>query len=199
MGEKPMPSTSRGPSRLTRATLAALVLVAVAALAGCDPPIVPQNRPRPPVGVQNGALPATELAVVNGCQVHRSVYNALLGLLMHSAHDQVQLRPGSCYRDLAGQVGARQRACDQGNCATAATPGYSNHGWGKAVDFVTDDGRLLTFDSPSYTWLRNNGWQKGWNHPDWAEPNGSTPEPWHWEWVGDGGSLYPGTTIGPQT
>src|SRR5207245_973576 len=28
----------------------------------------------------------------------------------------------------------------------------------------------------------------GWNHPAWARPGGSAcPEPWHWEWVGDGG------------
>ena len=30
----------------------------------------------------------------------------------------------------------------------------------------------------------------GWNHPAFAEPGGSAcPEPWHWEWVGDGGNL----------
>ena len=31
----------------------------------------------------------------------------------------------------------------------------------------------------------------GWNHPAFAEPGGSScPEPWHWEWVGDGGDLH---------
>ena len=31
----------------------------------------------------------------------------------------------------------------------------------------------------------------GWNHPAFAEPGGSScPEPWHWEWVGDGGTLH---------
>ena len=35
----------------------------------------------------------------------------------------------------------------------------------------------------------------GWNHPAFAEPGGSTcPEPWHWEWVGDGGNL--GASVG---
>ena len=23
-----------------------------------------------------------------------------------------------------------------------------------------------------------------WFHPDWAEPSGSLPEPWHWEYAG---------------
>jgi hypothetical protein len=195
-----MRSTPGGSTGRVRLPLAAAATAALAlALAACTPPVMPRNRPRPPVGVDNGALPAEALAVVNGCAVHQSARNALLELLGRAAGDGIALAPRSCYRDLAGQVAARERACAQGNCATAATPGQSNHGWGKAVDFMTTGGQSLTFDSPAYRWLKNYGWRSGWNHPDWAEPDGSTPEPWHWEWVGDGGVLYPDRPIGPQS
>src|SRR5262249_36985424 len=49
----------------------------------------------------------------------------------------------------------------------------------------------LTFGSWGYAFLKANGAALGWNHPGWAEPGGSTcPEPWHWEWVGDGGNQH---------
>ena len=54
---------------------------------------------------------------------------------------------------------------------------------------MTDAGRSLTFASPGYAFLKSAAAAVGWNHPALAEPGGSTcPEPWHWEWVGDGGS-----------
>ena len=30
-------------------------------------------------------------------------------------------------------------------------------------------------------WLQANAWRWGWVPPAWAEPGGSSPEPWHWE------------------
>jgi hypothetical protein len=29
--------------------------------------------------------------------------------------------------------------------------------------------------------MKANAGTFGWVHPDWAEPSGSKPEPWHWE------------------
>ena len=63
----------------------------------------------------------------------------------------------------------------------AAVPGTSNHGWGVAVDFACGADR---FGSPGYQWLKAHGPTYGWTHPDWAEPGGSRPEPWHWEYTG---------------
>jgi hypothetical protein len=63
----------------------------------------------------------------------------------------------------------------------AATPGRSQHGWGMAVDLCGGVERANTFES---LWMQNNAPQFGFIHPDWAEPGGSRPEPWHWEFRG---------------
>ncbi|MFD6092807.1 M15 family metallopeptidase [Oerskovia sp. NPDC060338] len=63
----------------------------------------------------------------------------------------------------------------------AATPGTSNHGWGLAVDL---GGGINSFSSPEYRWMKANAARFGFVHPAWAEPGGSLPEPWHWEFVG---------------
>src|SRR5439155_23689529 len=72
--------------------------------------------------------------------------------------------------------------------STGQVKGTSMHGWGKAIDF--GDPTSLNFRSRGYAWLKGHAARYGWNHPGWAEPGGSScPEAWHWEWVGDGGTL----------
>lgn len=56
----------------------------------------------------------------------------------------------------------------------AATPGWSNHGYGLAID--------ITLTPEEHTWMRENAIRFGWWHPLWARPNGSKPESWHWEY-----------------
>jgi hypothetical protein len=63
----------------------------------------------------------------------------------------------------------------------AAVPGSSNHGWGLAVDFC---GGVQDTGSAAYRWMKANAGRFGWFHPDWAEPGGSRPEAWHWEFHG---------------
>jgi hypothetical protein len=77
------------------------------------------------------------------------------------------------YRSYAAQVDVRAR-----KPTLAAVPGTSNHGWGLAVDLC--DG-VQTFGSPTHEWLRSAAPVFGWFHPAWAEPTGSKPEPWHFE------------------
>lgn len=60
----------------------------------------------------------------------------------------------------------------------AALPGTSNHGWGLAVDLC---GGVQKFGSTEHRWMKANAGRFGWVHPRWAEPGGSRPEPWHWE------------------
>lgn len=62
----------------------------------------------------------------------------------------------------------------------AATPGYSEHGWGLAVDLCAE-----TYQSAAKTkWLRANAPLYGWDNPAWARPGGSgATEPWHWEFT----------------
>ncbi len=63
----------------------------------------------------------------------------------------------------------------------AAVPGTSNHGWGTALDLC---GGIESFASPEHGWLLANAPVQDWFHPSWAEPTGSKPEPWHWEFAG---------------
>jgi len=82
----------------------------------------------------------------------------------------------SSFRDYAGQVNCL--ATKGGLCAKPA--GTSNHGWGMAVDL---GGGINIAGTAAHQWMRANGANFGWFHPDWAEQNGSKPEPWHWEFV----------------
>jgi hypothetical protein len=77
------------------------------------------------------------------------------------------------YRSYSEQVSLYRR-----KPGLAAVPGTSEHGWGKAVDFC---GGIQNTGSPAYNWMKANAGRFGWVHPDWAEPSGSKPEPWHWE------------------
>jgi hypothetical protein len=63
----------------------------------------------------------------------------------------------------------------------AAEPGHSNHGWGLAADLC---GGIEAFDTPTHQWMVDNAPRFGWFHPEWAELDGSKPEPWHWEFAG---------------
>jgi hypothetical protein len=63
----------------------------------------------------------------------------------------------------------------------AATPGRSEHGMGRAVDLC---GGINSFGTPAHLWMKQNAPLYGWFHPDWAEPSGSLPEPWPWEFAG---------------
>jgi len=92
------------------------------------------------------------------------------------------------YRSLAGQY-----ACTASKGNLCAPPGYSNHGWGLAADL---GGGINTLISSQHAWMKANAGTYGWIHPSWAEPGGSKPEPWHWEYIGNvvsssGGSLAP--------
>jgi hypothetical protein len=63
----------------------------------------------------------------------------------------------------------------------AARPGTSNHGWGTATDLC---GGIQTFGTATHRWMLANAPLFGWFHPSWAEPTGSLPEAWHWEFGG---------------
>jgi LAS superfamily LD-carboxypeptidase LdcB len=78
------------------------------------------------------------------------------------------------YRSYADQVAV---AASRG--ALAAVPGTSNHGWGQAIDL---SGGIESFGSAEYSWMSAHAGEYGWKHPGWAEPGGSKPEAWHWEY-----------------
>jgi hypothetical protein len=165
----------------------ALVLGLAAMLAAC----VPTTEP-----AQNGRLPDSSLTqVTDSCRVVTDLADPLRQLSFASWMDGAAVYPEtssftaplpgpprieSCYRTYEMQEWWRNFYCFFGSCDFAAVPGTSVHGWGRAVDFQDNAGKL-TFDSAGYRWLQANAWRWGFVHPAWAEPGGSSPEPWHWE------------------
>jgi len=161
-------------------------------------PISPNNRPTAVPNRTNGEMPDSDLVnVAPGCRAYRAAGSSL-GLLVAQAREEgVDLRTTECYRPLDEQVEVRQQATANGNASCASSvggtssqpQGHSMHGWGKATD-LNDAGQTgLAFGSPGYQFMKRRAAAAGWNHPGWAEPHGSScPEPWHWEWVGDGGT-----------
>ena len=154
------------------------------------------NRANPVFGASNGQLGSQRLVEVSpGCSVYWEMAQSMRQMLSGAADAGVTITPSSCYRDYAGQVAARDSWCARGACHMAAVPGTSNHGWGKAVDF-REGAQLMTYDSPGYAWLVANAGIYGWIQPKGMKQGGPVPEPWHWEWIGDGGKMFPGEYFG---
>jgi hypothetical protein len=182
--------------------LVALLVVGIAPAghaAGGDP-IDPRNRPTPLAGEVNGVVSSSRLInVAPNCIAAREAAPSLARIFAMARHVNIPLGAEECYRTLAEQVRIGNIANQPGNnpaCVATvshapggAPVGNSYHGWGKAAD-LTDAGGSLTFGSVGYAFMKQVAGSVGWNHPAFAEPGGSAcPEPWHWEWVGDGGTL----------
>ena len=187
------------PRRRALLLLAAVVAGTVsAAPAAAESPIQAGNRASALPGRENGRLPASDLITVEaGCMVARAAAPSLRLMLADARSRGVGLGANDCYRPIEGQQVQQRAATARGNSACAATVatapsgrpvGTSIHGWGKAVDF-SNVGGSMTFTSPGYRYLRDNAHRFGWNHPAFARQGTACPEAWHWEWVGDGGTL----------
>ena len=125
-------------------------------------------------GYANGFLPPEVLCPLTVGSGHRLRADAARAFnRMAEAYD---LCITDSYRSYGAQVDVYAR-----KPGLAAVPGTSNHGLGVAVDLC---GGVETFGTPAYRWMKANAPRYGWVHPSWAEPGGSRPEPWHWEFVG---------------
>ncbi|MDQ1511344.1 MAG: hypothetical protein QOG50_3188, partial [Actinomycetota bacterium] len=182
--------------------LAVVTLLGIASLpAAAVSPITPANRPTPLPNAVNGEVPQSRLVNVGpNCIAAREAAPSLMRIFTMARQAQVALGAEECYRTLANEVKFANQANQPGaNPACVASVGQapsgkpvgrSMHGWGKAAD-LTDFGASLTFGSSGYAFMKQVAGSLGWNHPAFAEPGGSScPEPWHWEWVGDGGTLH---------
>ena len=161
--------------------------------AAAAPAVTPDNRPTPVAGHENGRLPASELIQVTaGCRAYRPAAGSISTLLALGRRSGVPIHAAECYRSIDGQLQAErtnrpQCVANTQRDASGRPVGTSMHGWGKAID-AAQSGRSLTFSSEGYRFLRDHAARFGWNHPRWAWQGSSTcEEPWHWEWVGDGG------------
>jgi hypothetical protein len=147
-------------------------------------PINGYNKPTIPVGMTNGNLPASSLTTFSStCRVTNQAYGSLSAMVLAAKAAGITINPAECYRTYAGQVYWRNFWCSVGKCGNAAVPGTSNHGWGKAGDLHDSSGSMPTTGA-TYKWLKANAGRFGWNWPI------ATNESWHWEWVGDGGTMH---------
>lgn len=132
----------------------------------------------PPKSHPNGKIPEDELcALPNGyLKLHPAAANAFW--LMDEKFKKDfghRLCVSDGYRSYEAQVDAKRRKPN-----ITAKPGTSNHGWGLAIDACEGADE---FGTAEYKWLKKNAPKFGWTHPDWAEPSGNRPEPWHWEFT----------------
>jgi hypothetical protein len=170
--------TSAASQPMSMASLAA----SCAGTAPGDPALAantPSNGSAQWGGYQNGRIPASALCPVPSRPVLLLECNAAVAFdAMNTAFraafgQDIGITDG--YRSFDEQV-----ACRAEKGSLCADPGTSNHGWAKAVDIGACCG-VNTGTGPAFNWLTANAARFGWVHPGWAQPAGSKPEPWHWE------------------
>lgn len=127
----------------------------------------------------NGMFPATALCPISGYPGHMMRPAAARALAALSAAYEKDMGSRLCvtdtYRSYAAQVDVKAR-----KPTLAATPGTSNHGLGLATDLC---GGIESFGTPQHRWMQQHAPLFGFYHPAWAQPGGSKPEPWHWEFA----------------
>jgi D-alanyl-D-alanine carboxypeptidase len=187
--------------------LALTFTIVTGAAANAVSPIVPANRPTGLAGAVNGVVPVARLVnVAPNCLTAREAGPSLARIFAMAREINIPLGAEQCYRPLSDEVKFANQANQPGNnpacvatvgtTSSGAPVGHSYHGWGKAAD-MTQGGQSLTFGSLGYAFMKQVAGGLGWNHPAFAEPGGSScPEPWHWEWVGDGGNIGASPVVG---
>lgn len=136
--------------------------------------------------MSNGQLDVSTLVqAANGAPgqvLERTTAAAWSAMVSAAAADGIHLAPApdngvpSCYRDLAHQYYAKDQQLHHGG-PTAATPGFSNHGFGTAIDIFMGPGVKA--------WLDANASRFGFS---WTEGRASG-ESWHWVFVGGGSAV----------
>ena len=130
-------------------------------------------------GHSNGGIPDSELQALSfssGSKMNKKAAAAMEEMnKAYKADNGSDLTINEAYRDCATQI---RYSKELGSRAAPAPPCVSNHGWGLAADI-----EVGAFGSSTYNWLKANAHKYGYVHPAWAEPSGSNPEQWHWEYA----------------
>jgi murein DD-endopeptidase MepM/ murein hydrolase activator NlpD len=129
-------------------------------------------------GYSNGMIPASKLCAI-GVAGHVLRCDAAAAYRSLAAAFEKRFGRHLCITDSYRSY-AQQVTLYAAKPSLAALPGTSNHGWGLAVDLC---GGIERFGSTEHSWMKANASRYGWTHPHWAEPGGSRPEPWHWEFA----------------
>lgn len=127
----------------------------------------------------NGRMPASALCTYRNVQLRADAAEAMAR--MDQAFQNAfgtQMCLGNGYRSFE-----QQARMHRARPSMVAAPGRSNHGLGLAVDFCGNNQKRGTAE---YSWMLKNAGSFGWILPSWAQPGGSRPEPWHWEFSGAG-------------
>ena len=128
---------------------------------------------------ENGKIPDSELQALSfspGNKMNKKAAAAMEEMnKAYKAANGSDLTINEAYRDCATQI---RYSKELGSRAAPAPPCVSNHGWGLAADI-----EVGAFGSSTYNWLKANAHKYGYVHPAWAEPGGSNPEQWHWEYA----------------
>lgn len=131
-------------------------------------------------GQENGSADDADLCAPEAVRGHLLRCDAAVAFDALAAAFQAALgRPlllTDSYRTFDQQVAVKAAKPD-----LAAVPGRSNHGYGLAIDLAGGVGNPGT---ATQAWLDEHGAEYGWVLPPWARPDGSKPEPWHWEFAG---------------
>jgi hypothetical protein len=131
-------------------------------------------------GYANGRLPDAVLCELPGGSGERLRADAAVAFVHLATAYQAAFGEPICltdgYRPLAEQEQLRRT-----KPRFAARPGYSEHGWGLAVDLSCG---VQSFRTDRHAWMVANASTHGWFLPEWAQRGGSRPEPWHWEYSG---------------
>ena len=158
-------------------------------------------------GYENGFMDPDRLLEVGNCLLERDAAYTYSLMREAAEEDGITLRPSSCYRSYHVQERAYERRCPIVEVPTygetplgdtvqtgtkqrrvctglpTARAGYSNHGWGRAIDFSDRRGLLTCYDK-EFLWLQRNAHRFGWVHPRWARCGADLEEAWHWEFAG---------------
>ncbi|MFI2293512.1 D-alanyl-D-alanine carboxypeptidase family protein [Isoptericola sp. NPDC019571] len=129
-------------------------------------------------GYGNGRLASADLeglSFASGESLRRDAAEQLERLdAAYQARFGEHLQIRDSYRSYESQVSVK---ASRGYLA--AVPGYSDHGWGIAVDI---NGGVEERSSAQHQWLVANAAKFGWRNPAWAQADGRKPEAWHWEY-----------------
>jgi hypothetical protein len=193
--------------------LAIILAVITALAPGATPEYAPAGAEAYTLDLQvdgyvNGAMDRSRLMTLEGCTLERDAAY-MYALLMEAAEqDGIDLGWEDCYRSFNVQKASYDSRCPMTDepiyaadpftgeqilagsksvrvCTgpPIARAGFSNHGWGRAVDF-TSGRSVLGCDDKAYRWMQGNAHRFGWVNPAWAWCDRSTREPWHWEYAG---------------
>jgi len=141
---------------------------------------------------KNGQLPNEALADIgNGHRLAKSIAPQFKAMMAAAAADGFKMgtafRINSSYRTYQRQ----QELYNELGPGTAAYPGTSNHGLGRAVD--------LWYTNGAYKWLRQNAGKFGFTQiPGYETDNPDGHEAWHWENLTGAGTTRRVATSGAQ-